>query len=82
MLNNSMLTIFKFSFTMRFTNDAPIAVADICRAVSGVRVIFLAECKEIPEERKNYCFELRLYRSSIILLGEGGGKGHVGIGRR
>ena len=72
---------------MRFTNDAPIAgvvVADICRAVSGVRVIFLAECKEIPEERENDCFGLRLYRSSecIILLGEGGGKGHVGIGRR
>ena len=41
-------------------------------------------CKKIQEERENYCFGLRLYRSSecIILLGEGGGKGHVGIGRR
>ena len=55
---------------MRFTNDAPIAVADICRAVSGVRVIFLAECKEIPEERENDCFGLRLYRSSECIISQ------------
>ena len=54
----------------------------VMNAVSGVHLNLCV--KKIQEERENYCFGLRLYRSSecIILLGEGGGKGHVGIGRR
>ena len=36
----------------------------VVSAVSSVRVKFLAECKKIPEERENYYFGLRLYRSS------------------
>ena len=38
--------------------------------VSSARVIFLAECKKIPEQREKFCFGLRLYRrsESIILF--------------
>ena len=41
----------------------------VVSAVSGARVIFLAECKKIPEERENYCLVIRLYhnRECIIL---------------
>ena len=38
-------------------------------AVSTVRVNFLAECKKNPEKkRENYCFGLRLYRSSECII--------------
>ena len=40
----------------------------VTNAANAVRVNFLAECKKIPEKRENYCFGLRLYRSSNVLF--------------
>ena len=40
----------------------------VTNAANAVRVKFLAECKKIPEKRENYCFGLRLYRSSNVLF--------------
>ena len=40
----------------------------VTNAVNAVRVKILAECKKIPEERENYCFGLRLYRSSECII--------------
>ena len=38
-------------------------------AVNAVSVKVLAECKKIPEKKtENYCFGLRLYRSSNVLF--------------
>ena len=40
----------------------------VTNAANAVRVNFLAQCKKIPEKRENYCFGLRLYRSSNVLF--------------
>ena len=40
----------------------------VVSAVSSARVKFLLSVKEIPEERENYCFRLRLYRSSECII--------------
>ena len=40
----------------------------VMNAVNAVHVKILAECKKIPEEWENYCFGLRLYRSSECII--------------
>ena len=40
----------------------------VTNAANAVRVKFLAERKKIPEERKNYCFVLRLYHNSECII--------------
>ena len=54
------------SLTNDGTDSHPAYLIFVRNAVS---VKFLAECKKIPEKKQeNYCFGLRLYRSSNVLF--------------